>query len=114
MFHKKIHIMDFVTSLKTCFSKYATFSGRARRSEFWWFALAAFIGSLIPVLGYVISLACIIPNIAVGVRRLHDIGKSGWFYLLALIPVVGALILIYWFVQDSAAGDNEYGANPKA
>ncbi len=106
--------MDFVTALKTCFSKYATFEGRARRSEFWWFSLAIFIGSCIPLLGYIIGVATLIPSLAVGARRLHDTGRSGWNLLWMLLPVVGSILLIIWWASDSKSGDNQYGANPKA
>ena len=110
--------------------KYAVFKGRARRQEYWYFLLFnilisfalsmvdAMIGS--PgaaegggLLGTVYSLAVLIPSIAVGVRRLHDIGKPGWWMLIGLIPLIGLLVLIYFFVQDSHPGSNEYGPNPK-
>lgn len=106
--------MDFVTALKTCFSKYATFEGRARRSEFWWFYLAIFVGGLIPVVGYIIGLATLIPSLAVGARRLHDTGRSGWNLLWMLLPVIGTILLIIWWAKDGQAEDNQYGANPKA
>lgn len=95
---------------------YAKFDGRARRSEFWYFvlfnliisAVLRYIGGAIGfnMLESIYSLAVLIPNIAVGIRRMHDIGKSGWFIL---IPFYN----IYLFAQDSQPGDNEYGANPK-
>lgn len=109
--------MDFLTAIKTCFSKYADFNGRARRSEFWfWYLFNVIIGviSWIPIIGWIISIALIIPSWAVGARRLHDTGRSGWWQLLCLLPIVGAIILIIWWCQDSHAGENEYGANPKA
>ncbi len=110
--------MDFLTAIKTCFSKYADFTGRARRSEFWFWWLFTFIVGLIlgwiPVIGWIISIALIIPNLAVGARRLHDTGKSGWWWLINLIPIVGIIILIVFWAQDSNAGENQYGANPKA
>lgn len=118
--------MSFTESIKSVFSKYATFSGRARRSEYWYFALFVFIVDLIlsTVLGAIsqklgqtlsslFSLAILIPSLAVCCRRLHDIGKSGWLQLLALIPVVGWIILIIWAAKDSDPGENQYGANPK-
>jgi len=106
--------MDFGTSLKTCFSKYATFEGRARRSEFWWFYLAAFIGSFIPYLGVIWSLGVIIPILAAGARRLHDTGRSALNLLWMLLPVVGTILLIVWWAQDSKPGANEYGEPVKA
>ncbi len=104
--------MTFVESVKTCLSKYATFSGRATRSEYWWFYLATFIVGLvlggIPVLGWIVSVALIIPSIAVGVRRLHDTGRSGLNMLWCLLPVIGTVILIVYFIGESK-GDNQYG-----
>ncbi len=110
--------------------QYADFDGRARRKEFWMFALFnliisyalfgifAAIGSAIDnpsimFVSYIYSLGVLIPNIAVTVRRLHDIGKSGWYILISLIPLVGAILLIVWLCKDSEPGTNEYGPNPK-
>ncbi|HEX5129221.1 MAG TPA: DUF805 domain-containing protein [Usitatibacter sp.] len=110
----------FMIALK----KYAVFSGRARRKEFWMFVLfyfifavvAAVVDSMIgvPVLGMVLMLGLLVPSFAVGARRLHDIGKSGWWQLLVFLPLVGAIILIIFWVMDSNPGDNQYGPNPKA
>ena len=101
-----------------CFQKYAVFSGRARRKEYWMFMLFGTIVSL--VLSYISlalqelwSLAVFVPAIAVGSRRMHDIGKSGWLQLLGLIPVVGWIILLVFFCQDSNPGANAFGPNPK-
>ena len=103
---------------------YADFKGRARRKEFWMFMLInwvismvlAIIGGLIhfTLLGSIYSLAVLVPTLGVGVRRLHDMGKSGWWYLICLVPVLGAIYLIYLWCQDSQAEANEWGANPKA
>jgi len=110
--------------------KYAVFSGRARRKEYWFFVLfnvlisivLGFIDGLIgtynPETGFgilsgVYTLAIILPSIAVGVRRLHDTGRSGWWLLVSFVPVIGALVLLYFLVQDSKAGDNQYGPWPK-
>jgi uncharacterized membrane protein YhaH (DUF805 family) len=116
--------MGFVEAVTTCLlKKYADFSGRARRSEYWWFILflnlvllvpyiiAKIIPSLIFLL-FIVWLAGIVPALGVGTRRFHDIGKSGWFLLLGLIPIVGGLILIYFFVQPSQPESNAYGAPP--
>lgn len=108
--------MNFFSAIKTCFSKYATFEGRARRSEFWrWVLFAIIMGVLgfIPILGWIISLIMLLPNLAVAVRRLHDTGRSGWWWFLCLIPLIGAIVLIIFYVQDSQPGDNAYGPNPK-
>ena len=113
--------------------KYATFEGRARRQEYWWFWLFTVI--VIAVLGMVdamvigtdryveygagpftglAALAFIIPSIAVGIRRLHDRDKSGWFLLLGLIPIIGSIILLVWYVQRGTVGVNRFGLDPVA
>ena len=117
--------MTFGESVKTVFSKYAVFDGRARRSEYWYFVLFtcildAVLGVLALILGQrlgtilldVVSLAIFLPSLGVAVRRLHDVGKSGWWVLIA-ITGIGAILLIVWMVQDSQPGSNEYGENPK-
>lgn len=107
-------------------TKYVEFSGRARRKEFWTFTLVNFVISIILSLldamvgmgigfiGTLFSLAIILPSIAVGIRRLHDIGKEGWWLLIGLIPLIGWIVLIYFYVQEGEAGANDYGPNPKA
>ena len=114
--------MTFVESATTCMKdKYADFNGRASRSEYWWFVLFMIIVQIVlsilsaivhPVL-ILLVIALLLPGIAVGVRRLHDIGKTGWLLLIGFIPLIG-LILLYWAVQPSAEGANEYGAAPAA
>lgn len=101
-------------AVKTCFNKYVEFKGRADRAEFWWFFLFQFvvlaiIGMVSNTLYVIATLALLLPGLAVGARRLHDIGKSGWFLLIGLIPLIGWLVLIYFFVQPSGPA-NEYGA----
>ncbi|MGF1515342.1 MAG: DUF805 domain-containing protein [Elainellaceae cyanobacterium] len=109
--------------------KYAVFSGRARRKEYWMFALfniliaiavgilqgilSAMTGGDQAILSTIYSLAVLVPSIAVGVRRLHDTGRTGWWLLIGFIPLIGALVLLFFFVQDSQPGANEYGPNPK-
>lgn len=110
--------------------KYAVFSGRARRKEYWFFVLFNIIisivlgvidgvtGSFSPeagmgLLGGIYTLAVLIPGIAVSVRRLHDTERSGWWLLIALVPLIGAIVLLVFMVQDSKPGQNQYGANPK-
>ena len=119
--------LGFVEALKICLTeKFCNFVGRARRSEFWWFALANsvvsylvnLIGGLISpttglVLACIVMLALLLPGLGVSVRRLHDIGKSGWMLLLALIPVVGAIILLVWFAKDGDPKPNQFGPSPK-
>ena len=124
--------MGFQEAVKKCFSEYITFTGRAARSELWWFVLFIFLGNLVfsfldrmlfgsgmdgqqvSILGALFSLAVFLPSIAVGVRRLHDLDKSGWWYLLILIPLLGALILIFFFVQKGTTGPNRFGDDPLA
>ena len=105
-------IDSFGAAIKTCFNKYAVFEGRANRSEYWYWALFNFILGCIPYLGWLAMLGTIIPSIAVAVRRLHDLGKSGWNYLFCLIPIAGPILLLIWFCTPSQEGDNQYGANP--
>ena len=106
--------------------KYAVFNGRASRAEYWYFFLFNFIISIILSLvgAFIISntsaislaygLLMLIPSLAVAVRRLHDIGKSGWWLLMGIIPFVGVIILIVYLVKDSQPGDNQYGPSPKS
>jgi uncharacterized membrane protein YhaH (DUF805 family) len=103
--------------------QYADFNGRASRTEFWMFvlfniifAVAANIIDYILGTGYVFNmiynLAILVPSIAVSVRRLHDINKSGWLLLVSLIPVIGIIWLIILFVTEGTPGENQYGPNP--
>jgi len=128
-----------VQAIKSVFRQYAKFSGRARRSEFWWFTLFYAILSILAAVidatvfgtgeatttatsaafqvntgpaGWVLLIATFLPSLAVSVRRLHDINRRGWWVLLSLIPLVGAIILIVWACFDSKP-TNEHGPNPK-
>ena len=103
---------------------YAEFEGRAQRMEYWMFILfnllvlfgigmIEFLLGLGGILGLLYSLAVITPSIAVSVRRLHDTGRGGWWILIGVIPVLGALILLVFYCIDGEPGDNEYGADPK-
>jgi len=111
-----------------CLSKFADFSGRARRREYWTFALVnCLIALLLLILGLafgedspasnimvtIFYLIMLVPNLSVSVRRLHDIGKSGWWLFIGLIPLVGSLLLLVWSLMDSEEGENQYGENPK-
>lgn len=106
--------------------KYAVFSGRATRKEYWMFTLVnilimigfsilstALRSTLIQILGMLYIFAILVPSLAVYVRRLHDTNHSAWWILLSLIPIVGGIILLIFLVTDSQAGDNRYGSNPK-
>jgi len=102
---------------------YAKFDGRSGRAEFWWFFLANLIvGVVLSLLGqastffyiiYVIyGLALIIPSIAVGIRRLHDINRTGWWILIALVPLVGLIVLLVFYATAGDRGTNQYGPEP--
>lgn len=109
---------------------YANFEGRARRKEYWMFLLFNIIIAIVlgiidgvlgmrtssgfGVLGSLYSLAVLLPGIAVAARRLHDIGKSGWWQLIVFIPFIGAIVLIVWYATAGNGGSNQYGADPKA
>ena len=114
-----------------CLRKYGVFGGRARRKEYWYFVLFNIIISIvlavidvatgsfsaeggIGLLGGIYVLAVLIPGVAVTVRRLHDTDHSGWWLLIPLIPIIGAIVLFVFSVQDSNAGENKYGPSPKA
>jgi len=107
--------------------KYAVFSGRARRKEYWMFFLFNMIiaavfgilnkivpGNVFQIVSGIYSLALLVPGLAVCVRRLHDTNRSWLFILFGLIPLAGAIILIVFLAQEGTAGDNQYGPNPKA
>ena len=112
--------MGFGEAISTCFRKYADFGGRALRSEYWFFILFQFLVVValsivdavlgIGVLSTIASLAMLLPSIAVGVRRLHDIDKTGWWLLIGLIPLIGAIVLIVFFCQQGTEGPNRFGA----
>ncbi|SRR5258706_10690707 len=97
--------MTFGKSISTCFSKYAAFDGRASRSEYWWFLLFTFLasaalGMVSETLSGLFSLGVLLPSLAVGARRLHDVDRSAWFLLLWLIPIIGWIVLIVWAAQE--------------
>lgn len=118
--------MGFADAIRKCFNNYATFSGRARRSEYWWFALFAVIVGVVlegllaatksPIFGILFAvfwLAIIIPTLAVTVRRLHDTGRSGWWYFIILVPFIGGLVLFVFTLMDSQPQQNQFGPSPK-
>lgn len=97
--------MTFGESINICFKKYATFEGRASRSEYWWFFLFTLLvsmatGIISEALSGLFSLAVLLPSLAVGARRLHDTDRSGWFLLLWIIPVIGWIVLVIWAIQE--------------
>jgi uncharacterized membrane protein YhaH (DUF805 family) len=110
---------------------YATFSGRARRTEFWMFTLInaiimivlyglamglkdSALGTVFLVLYVVYAVAVLVPGLAVAVRRLHDTNRSGWWWLIGLVPVVGGIVLLVFYATAGTVGENQYGPDPKA
>ena len=120
--------MSFTDAVKSCFSKYVTFSGRAPRSEYWFWALFTIgVGVLLRIidnvllgapmasggiLGGLFVLGTFLPAISVAVRRLHDIDRSGWWYWIVLVPIIGIILLIVWFCTKGTAGPNRFGTDP--
>ena len=110
--------VGFGDAIKLYFSNYANFNGRARRSEYWYAYLFTFLvnfvlGMILPELTYVTALVFFLPSLSVAVRRLHDVGKSGWNYLWCLLPIAGPIILLVFECTDSVPGDNQYGPSTK-
>ncbi len=103
-------------------NKYFSFKGRASRREYWYFYLANFCIALVlvmldqiwgmEILSSIYSLAILVPNLAISVRRLHDVGRSGWWYLIAFVPVIGIVIILIWACTRGDEGVNEYGEEP--
>ena len=116
--------MNFGQAISSGFSNYVNFSSRAARSEYWFWVLFVIIAEIVTsAIDYVIgiqlvtsifALATLLPGIAVGVRRLHDTDRSGWWLLLGVIPIVGAIILIIWFCSKGTDGPNRFGPDPLA
>ena len=127
--------MSFSAAVRSFWSHYATFRGRSRRSEYWFIQLFLVITNVAVgvidlilmdgdvdrfianggggVVGLVWILVTLIPALAVLVRRLHDIGRSGWWALIGFVPVLGAIVLLVFTVSDSTPGENAYGPSPK-
>ncbi len=123
--------MTFSQSVKTCFSKYCSFKGRASRSEYWWWIVFTFVVAIIfgipsgiqslhessaselPVISYVVGALLLLPNLGVLIRRLHDTGRSGWWWLIGFIPFLGSIILIVFCCQASQPFPNQYGVVPE-
>ncbi len=113
--------MSFTEAVKSGFDHYVIFDGRASRPAYWWWflfgilvgfaagILDAIIFSGSEALTIVVSLGLLLPNISVGIRRLHDTNRSGWWLLIGIIPIIGAIVLIVLFVQKSDPGNNSYG-----
>lgn len=121
--------MGFTQSVRTVLGKYAVFSGRARRSEYWWFALFAIVVGIVAggidtalgsnptdgtgLVGGLVGLALLLPSLGVAVRRLHDTDRRGWWVLIGIIPLIGTIVLLVFYVSDSNPGSNRFGASPK-
>lgn len=111
--------MGFVQAIRSCFRQYATFSGRAPRSEYWYFALFAVLvcvplSVINPVLGAIALLPLVIPCISVEVRRLHDTDRSGWWFWIGLVPLIGFVLKLIWYCGKGTDGDNRFGPDPIA
>lgn len=131
--------MGFGDAVRSCFDKFLTFSGRARRSEYWWFVLFTIVGGIIAslidhalfgsvvletadsieiiqnsVVGGIFSLITLFPSLSVMVRRLHDTGRSGWWFWINLVPLVGWLIFLWFMLKAGDHGQNAYGPDPIA
>lgn len=128
--------MTFTQTIPAVLSKYATFTGRAARPEFWWWLLfvfllgvatslidhyyialalgiEAFTEETLQPLSTLVSLGLLLPGLAVSARRLHDINRSGWWMLIILIPLIGGLVLLWWCVKKGDEGDNDFGPPPE-
>lgn len=126
--------MSFIDAIKSVFAQYVGFTGRARRSEYWWFALFSILVGIVArtldtvfdttmgsddalyrtgVIATIAGLALLLPSLAVAVRRLHDTDRSGWWLLIALVPFLGAIVLLVFMVLDGKPGANRFGADPK-
>ena len=128
--------MRFAEAIKSFWTKYATFKGRSRRSEYWWIQLFLVLTNLAVaaidlalmdgdverfianggggIVGLIWILVTIVPALAVLVRRLHDTGKTGWWALIGFVPLIGGIVLLVFTVLDSDAGENKFGVSPKA
>lgn len=134
--------MTFIEAVKSVYRKYATFSGRAARSEYWWFVLFSILAAIViaivesalglgqgsvtqgngqfsaayngGILSVLWSLGNLVPSLAVGCRRLHDLDRSGWWLLIGLIPLIGAIVLLVFFCSRGTMGENRFGRDPLA
>ncbi len=113
--------------IKVLKENFANFSGRARREEYWYYSLAVFVisailsvlskagivGVIFSIVSFLFSLCILIPGLAVSVRRLHDTGRSGWWLLICLIPLIGSIVLLVFMVTEGQKGENKWGDDPK-
>ena len=111
--------MSFTEAIKSGFDHYTKFDGRATRPAYWWWVLFAILVSIAanlvdaavgtPIFTFIVGIGLILPGLSVAIRRLHDTNRSGWWILIGLIPVIGFIVLIVFYVQQSDAGDNDHG-----
>src|SRR5215207_6279699 len=111
--------MGFSEAVRSGFENYATFDGRASRPAFWWWILFAILVTIaanivdaiigIPIFSLVVALGLFLPNLSVGIRRLHDTGRTGWWILIGLIPIIGFIVLLIFYLQKGDPGENSYG-----
>ncbi len=115
--------MSFGDAVRSGFDNYAQFGGRASRAAFWWwFLFTVLVGIAVDLIGVaigswyvlhaIVTLALLLPNLSVGVRRLHDTDRTGWWLLIAIIPLIGWIVLLIFFLEASNAGENRYGPPP--
>ncbi len=115
--------MSFTEAISSGFRKYVVFNGRSSRSEYWWWILFIIIATVVvavvdgiigtfPILLFLWLLATFLPGLAVEIRRLHDLDKSGWWILIGLIPLIGSIIMLIWFVSRGTEGSNLHGEDP--
>ena len=114
--------MNFVSAIKSGFNGYVDFSGRSSRSEVWWWILFSTIANLVAAIldgaggsglfAIIITLGLLLPGIALQVRRMHDLDKSGWWLLILLIPLIGIIFALVWFCSKGTEGDNRFGSDP--
>ncbi len=114
--------MSFTEAVKSGFDNYVNFSGRASRPAYWWWFLFAILTAIVaniidaaigaPVVSIIVALGLFLPGLAVSVRRLHDTDRSGWWILIGLIPIIGFIVLLVFYVQKSDPVDNQYGPPP--
>lgn len=122
--------MSLFEAVRLSLTRYASFDGRARRLEYWYFTLfhsltillagivSYFTMLVLPALAIVlysiVVFGTLLPHLAVSVRRLHDVNRTGWWYLFGLVPLLGAIVLLVWYCSDGTRGPNRFGADPKA
>jgi uncharacterized membrane protein YhaH (DUF805 family) len=114
--------MGFQEAVKSGFDHYTKFDGRASRPMYWWWVLFAILAAVAaniidliigaPIVSAIVGLGLLLPGLSVSIRRLHDTNRTGWWILIGLIPLIGAIILIVFYVQEGDAGENQYGPPP--